>query len=54
MAGSKNNVETTFRQKEGQEVHCKFYQTGYCKFKENCTKKHEHGMCEDQNNCKEK
>ena len=32
-------------------MHCKFYQTGYCKFKEACKKKNEHEICKDHNDC---
>lgn len=30
---------------------CKHYQTGFCKFKDECQKTHEHTMCENMENC---
>ena len=40
--------------KDCLEKYCNFYQTGYCKFKEKCCKKHEHEICKSSDNCTEK
>ena len=33
---------------------CKFYQNGFCKFKEHCRKKHEDKVCDMLNYCRDK
>ena len=33
---------------------CKFYQNGYCKFKQHCRKKHEDKVCDKLNDCTDK
>ena len=52
MAGSQNNLENMNEEKD--EVLCKFFQTGFCKYKENCSQKHDHTICENQNDCNER
>ena len=32
---------------------CKFNQTGFCKFREHCRKKHENTICDKSNECME-
>ena len=39
---------------EKDEVLCKFFQTGFFKYKENCSQKHDHTICENQNDYNEK
>ena len=36
------------------DIICKFYQTGFCKYKQNCTNRHEHELCTNIDECKEK
>ena len=36
---------------ETKDTVCKYYQTGFCKFRDNCSKKHENETCGDQINC---
>ena len=39
---------------EGPEIYFKFYQTGFCKFKEKCLKRHENQICQVQPQCTNK
>ena len=40
--------------KDGPEIYRKFYQTGFCKFKEKCRKKHEYEVCQNPESGTEK
>ena len=38
---------------EGEEI-CKYSQTGFCKYREQCRNKHENELCEDSSKCSKK
>ena len=37
---------------EQQDAICKFYQRGFCKFRESCHRRHENIVCKDLNECR--